>query len=939
MFIYGTKIMMMPTTKYISTTIIMNLMLLSLFVTDVVTGQDAPTRSPDFGSIVMVPIFGNTKSPGVQPIPTDAPVVAVTPTIATVPTPVTPSPTTLPPGGGTVSPPPTTLAPVGTGTPTTPTATAPVVAPVTPPPTTLAPVGTGTPTTVIPSPVASNINTTTTPVPGTTSAPTNTTLAPAGSPVPNVTFVPIPIEAEFKNNKLIYPNVSHELLSDDNITTISTITEEWYVGFYNNSIKIENFTTSMNITEHGLDNVTSGTYIMYDQVIQYEQVSEDAKNATYYALLPFNNTSAVETYTELLSNEIPAFANVGTIAPPIIGSNGTSPVSPPVSSPVSSPVPGDDGLSGGAIAGIVIGIIVFIGVIVGGAVLLSSREPPKGHVSNSVASSADKSLAQQSAANIGGGAGAVRSMAQVENGLFVVYAPAGKLGFSLDQPDSGPLIIYVVKDESPLINLTKNGDRVVAVDEVNVRKSSPARVVGLLKERMQSPWRKLTLIRNDESTINDPEGQYVVYAPSEKLGFSLEKTDESIPPVVRVVKDTSILFDTVEVGDQLHYIDEVDIRNKSAKEGVALLKDRSSNPIRKLTFLRVMPTETELAAGGEYKYNEGDAAPGDEGLVIAFAPAGGLGFSLQSPDASAMVVHSIKEGSPLVDQVKTGDRLIGVDDIDVRALSPSRVVNLLSTRKTNAWRKLTLVRHGAIVPLDESSIQLEEGTFVVYVPSTKLGFSLNSMDDGPPVFQIVKDDSILSDTARVGDRLLRIDEYDTTQMHAGKAVKILAARKDNPYRKLIIQRGAGSAPTTDTSPDVPVVVPPPTTLAEPIVSGDTYTVKAPAGKLGVILDNPDEGSPVIHTVKDTSPLLGQITVGDRLVMIDDVDVSDYSPAQVVQLLSTKSQNPVRLLTLSHPSLVSQGSEPEIVVTDGESTVTGGEYIEGDDEAANKRDNE
>jgi C-terminal processing protease CtpA/Prc len=92
-------------------------------------------------------------------------------------------------------------------------------------------------------------------------------------------------------------------------------------------------------------------------------------------------------------------------------------------------------------------------------------------------------------------------------------------------------------------------------------------------------------------------------------------------------------------------------------------------------------------------------------------------------------------------------------------------------------------------------------------------------------------------------------------------------------------------------------------------------------------------------VKDTSPLIGQITVGDRLVKIDDVDVSAFSPAQVVQLLSTKSSNPARLLTLSRPPMISQSSEPEIVVTDGESTVTGGEYIEGDEEPAKSRDNE
>jgi C-terminal processing protease CtpA/Prc len=188
--------------------------------------------------------------------------------------------------------------------------------------------------------------------------------------------------------------------------------------------------------------------------------------------------------------------------------------------------------------------------------------------------------------------------------------------------------------------------------------------------------------------------------------------------------------------------------------------------------------------------------------------------------------------------------------------------------------------------LGDSTIQLDEGIIVIYVPATKLGFSLNSIDDGPPVFEIIKEDSILVDSARVGDRLLSIDEKDMSTMHAGKAVKLLNARKTNPYRKLVIQRGGAG----DSRTVIATAVSAPTVRN---MDGEKYTVIAPAGKLGVILDNPDDGAPVIHTVKDTSPLLGKIDVGDRLVNIDNVDVSGFTPAQVVQLLSTKSSNPER----------------------------------------------
>ena len=781
---------------------------------------------------------------------------------------------------------------------------------------------------------------------------------------PNVTMV----DEMVTNIYLLFPNVSANDFTMDNVTSISDIQTEWFYQFYqtNNEILV-NLNTTITITQFGTDgDDTSSMYIWYDQSMQYEpwvsststndtststnttrralQTDADGdapKNASFYVTLPFKSEKDVAEYTASLQEAFPdSFANVGTIGTPLVDGMTSPPAASPTTDggdkvPVSpSEAPSSDRISDPIIAVIILACVAGVALVAGAAVLVSRRSAPKAYVSPYEPT--------PSAALMNKGIDDIPTKTPLEPGTFVVYAPAGKLGFSLDQPDPGPLVIFVVKEDSPLHDYIQSGDRLIGVDELNVRKSSPARVVGLLRDRSTSPYRKLTLIRSDEtSTVNDLEGQYVVYAPPEKLGFSLEKSveegseDANIAPTVRAVKPTSILNNSVEVGDELIGIDELDTRTMSAQQSVGALKSRSQNPVRKLTFLRIIPTAAELAAaaGGESKYDEGDAT--SEGYVIAFAPAGPLGFSLESPDSASMVVHTIKTTSPLVEQVKRGDKLIGVDDVDVRNLSPNRIVNLLATRKTNIWRKLTLLRRGATVSnLGDSTIQLDEGIIVVYVPATKLGFSLNSVDDGAPIFEIIKEDSILGDTARVGDRLVRIDEKDTSTMHAGAAVKLLNARKANPYRKLVIQRGSnGGASTTVIA--TPVSAP---TIRN--MDGDKYTVVAPAGKLGVILDNPDDGAPVIHTVKDTSPLLGKINVGDRLVNIDAVDVSGFTPAQVVQLLSTKSTNPERLLTMLRPPPMTT-AEPEIVVgTDGESTV-GGEYIEdtGDEATAATGDKE
>ena len=74
-------------------------------------------------------------------------------------------------------------------------------------------------------------------------------------------------------------------------------------------------------------------------------------------------------------------------------------------------------------------------------------------------------------------------------------------------------------------------------------------------------------------------------------------------------------------------------------------------------------------------------------------------------------------------------------------------------------------------------------------------------------------------------------------------------------------------------------------------------VYAPAGKLGVIIDTPDDGAPMIHAIKEDSPIADKVRVGDKLVAIDDDDVRPMTAKKVSKLLSTKANNPSRKLTI------------------------------------------
>jgi C-terminal processing protease CtpA/Prc len=86
---------------------------------------------------------------------------------------------------------------------------------------------------------------------------------------------------------------------------------------------------------------------------------------------------------------------------------------------------------------------------------------------------------------------------------------------------------------------------------------------------------------------------------------------------------------------------------------------------------------------------------------------------------------------------------------------------------------------------------------------------------------------------------------------------------------------------------------------------DVLEVIAPAGKLGVVIDTPDDGAPVVHAVKDSSVIADQIQVGDKLVAVDDEDVRAMTAIKVSKLISKKSANPERKLTIIRTSLADE----------------------------------
>lgn len=78
---------------------------------------------------------------------------------------------------------------------------------------------------------------------------------------------------------------------------------------------------------------------------------------------------------------------------------------------------------------------------------------------------------------------------------------------------------------------------------------------------------------------------------------------------------------------------------------------------------------------------------------------------------------------------------------------------------------------------------------------------------------------------------------------------------------------------------------------------EVLVIVAPAGKLGISLDTPENGAPFVYSIKDVSPLIGKLREGDRVIAVDDEDVRLLTAVKISKILSKKSAN-TRKLTIA-----------------------------------------
>lgn len=76
---------------------------------------------------------------------------------------------------------------------------------------------------------------------------------------------------------------------------------------------------------------------------------------------------------------------------------------------------------------------------------------------------------------------------------------------------------------------------------------------------------------------------------------------------------------------------------------------------------------------------------------------------------------------------------------------------------------------------------------------------------------------------------------------------------------------------------------------------EQFEVLAPAGKLGMVIDTPSGGAPMVHAIKESSVLADTVHVGDKLISVDGEPTIHMTAMQVSKLISLKANNSTRTL--------------------------------------------
>lgn len=227
----------------------------------------------------------------------------------------------------------------------------------------------------------------------------------------------------------------------------------------------------------------------------------------------------------------------------------------------------------------------------------------------------------------------------------------------------------------------------------------------------------------------------------------------------------------------------------------------------------------------------------------------------------------------------------------------------------------------------------------VIAPAGKLGVIVDVPPSGGPAFVCeIKDTCPIIGEIHLEDKIIAVDDEDVQRMTAVNVSKLLARKSHNEERKITVLREVDEdfhnsggvdvddmsteeevyhddeeGSTTDTDASSSIL---PMTKKPTLPKTEQMDIIAPSGKLGIVLVTPEPpaspGPAYVFNIRDDSPLVGNVHLGDKIIAVDGDNVSKMTAINVSKLLGSKSSYKKRKITVLREvgSDVGDGGEEE-----------------------------
>ncbi|XP_050452798.1 glutamate receptor-interacting protein 1 isoform X2 [Cataglyphis hispanica] len=376
-----------------------------------------------------------------------------------------------------------------------------------------------------------------------------------------------------------------------------------------------------------------------------------------------------------------------------------------------------------------------------------------------------------------------------------VERESGSLGVTLRGGVSKALMVTGVKTDGPAAKegRVRPGDRLLAVDDTELRGLTLAEAQRALKKSSDAPVTSLTIeydVANMEDVRAATSGPLLIQLErgfSGELGLTVRETSNGIYIESLRPASTADRCGALQVGDQLLAVDDTPVQD--ATTAAKLLRNNSQScRIARLQILPRPPRTVKRRAQPQVQPNSNQTLQMKENLTIILRPDHrGFGLALKLiEDRMNYVVSFLEAGGPAERSgvLLPGDKAIAINRRMLRDLQPTEVANILETSQL-----IELVIEyrvgGPVVP--------NSGVFTVRVTrplggQPDLGLTVNE----DLVITEVRRGSLAYRTGSLasGDRLLAIDgeQLDSGDLRQaaqllhrpGSSVVALTVRKPDP---------------------------------------------------------------------------------------------------------------------------------------------------------------